>query len=191
MPTNELIALFNSFETFSFEEHDYPDDSVIIIQILNLFHHQRNMNHLAVELKSRYCGQCNDAQSICTYNDSKSKYMCNKCCKRDEYINSKSIQCQECKALYDKVLSTNYLITPCCQRYYCILCLKTLIKSKEQNANVYNDLGMITCFCNKGFERQIITSIIENEIYKDLFDFSINFLNPEPDALYICNDYDY
>lgn len=184
MPMETLIKLFNSFEQFSFDDNDYSDDSIIIIQIISNI---EKRSQLAIKLRTSHCSQCKMDQKICEYSTKGKKYLCNICSDLTEFTQKKNVQCRECKGEFDKATLKGYMITSCCQTIYCILCLKTHIKSKEQEAINNNDLGMITCFCNKSFEQTTITDIINNDNYKSLFEFNLDFTDPNNTIFY--NDY--
>ena len=151
MKQNELEGMFNYSEQFSFDEHDYNDESIILLQVFatkKFDFEKKKFSPFKIQCDCFDGKECTTNQRIIPYNIKHKMFLCESCIE----IKRGRKRCSACKNF---TIESETIRSPCCwkDKLYCLTCLLKRVK-KENNK----------CICGGTLDEGVIQSIKSYEM---------------------------
>lgn len=151
MKQNELEGMFNYSEQFSFDEHDYNDESIILLQVFatkKFDFEKKKFSPFKIQCDCFDGKECTTNQRIIPYNIKHKMFLCESCIE----IKRGRKRCSACKNF---TIESETIRSPCCwkDKLYCLKCLLKRVK-KHNNK----------CICGGTLDEGVIQSIKSYEM---------------------------
>jgi hypothetical protein len=150
MKQNELEGMFNYSEQFSFDEDDYNDESLILLQVFatkKIEFEKKKFSPFKIQCDCYDGKECTTDQRIIPYNIKLKMFICESCIEKKRGR-------KRCSACKNYTIESETIRSPCCwkDKLYCLNCILNCINTQHKMPNK-------KCICGGILDEGIVQSV--------------------------------